>query len=360
MGHHVDRPRHRRQRHVGEAAGILVLQAREQLDGNARLPGATGAGNGQHTHPGTHEITGLRQRVVAAQQRGGRRRCGSGDPRCDRHIAGWGMTSAGARERPPPLLDRGKAIGWRLRQRAFDRLAYWPRHRGAHGAQWSDRLDRVPYRHGDCRGAGERWGTGQHLVHHTPQRVQIAACVTHDAAGQLRTHVGGRAHRHRGYRARCVTRGVHGVREAEVGHDRLAVLDENVLRRDIVMHHAASMRVAQCVRDLISEAEGIGDRQRPVAREPVAQALALHHGRYGEEVSRRVAGVVQRHEVGVAQPHRGGDRAQEAIGRQRCREGGAQHLHRHRAVVSEVFREVHGGHAVGAELSRQAVAVGQR
>jgi hypothetical protein len=39
---------------------------------------------------------------------------------------------------------------------------------------------------------------------------------------------------------------------------------------------------------------------------------------------------------------------------------GTQHFHRHRAVVTPVLSEVHGGHAARAELAIERVAVCER
>ncbi len=61
----------------------------------------------------------------------------------------------------------------------------------------------------------------------------------------------------------------------------------------------------------------------------------------------------------MLQPRRGADFAQEPLGAQRRAEIGVQDLDGHVALVLEVVREVDGGHAAGAELALDAVAVGQ-
>ena len=51
------------------------------------------------------------------------------------------------------------------------------------------------------------------------------------------------------------------------------------------------------------------------------------------------------------------DLAQEPITAERRRELRVEHFDRDVSIVLEVVREIHGGHAAGAELARDAVAI---
>ena len=68
---------------------------------------------------------------------------------------------------------------------------------------------------------------------------------------------------------RGIARGANGLRDADAGHDRVAILEENMRRREIPVKEATPVRRAQCVGYLIGEAEGVVDGERALAREPV-------------------------------------------------------------------------------------------
>ncbi len=125
------------------------------------------------------------------------------------------------------------------------------------------------------------------------------------------------------------------------------------------MDNAASVRVAQCACNLVGKSERVIDRQLSIAREQVAQALALHVRHHVEEKSRALAGIVQRQDVGMSQSRRGGDLAEKPVVAQRGRQFGAQHLDRHRTLVSEVLSEIYRGHTANADLAFEAISVGQ-
>ena len=56
----------------------------------------------------------------------------------------------------------------------------------------------------------------------------------------------------------------------------MAALEQDVFGLDVAVDDPASMRVCQCGGHLACDAERVGDWQLPLARETVAQALALH------------------------------------------------------------------------------------
>ena len=124
---------------------------------------------------------------------------------------------------------------------------------------------------------GERRLAGEHLVQHRAERVDVAARVDRALAHRLLgAHVLRRAERearlrHALRRRRCCTR----ERDAEVGDERVPVLQQDVLRLDVAMDDAVPVRVVERVGDLARDARrasSIG--QLPLALEPRAQRLA--------------------------------------------------------------------------------------
>ena len=171
----------------------------------------------------------------------------------------------------------------------------------------------MTHHHRDRRRAGEGRRTGEHFIHDASKRIKVAARVDHVAAGLLGTHVHRRTDGYPNRGQLFITRRANGLRDAKVGHDGVAVIDEDVFRLDVTMHDAARMRVTQRIRDLVGQPEGIVDRQRSAAREQIAQALALHEGHHVKEKSLALAGVIQRKNVGIPQPGGRGDLAQEPV-----------------------------------------------
>ena len=94
-----------------------------------------------------------------------------------------------------------------------------------------------------------------------------------------------------------------------------------------------------------------------LAREPVAQRLALDVGHGEPEEAGRLARVMHRQDMGVLQPGYRLDLAQKAVGAERGRQLGMEHLQGDRPLVLEVAGEVDGGHAAPTELSLDLVAV---
>ena len=69
-----------------------------------------------------------------------------------------------------------------------------------------------------------------------------------------------------------------GEGDAEVGDEGAAVVQEDVLRLDVAMDDAAAMGVVEGAGHLGGDADGVGDGELLVAREPVAEGLALDEG----------------------------------------------------------------------------------
>ncbi len=148
-------------------------------------------------------------------------------------------------------------------------------------------------------------------------------------------------------------------RDAEVGHQRRAVVQQDVLRLDVAVHHPVPVRVVQRARHLVGDPDRVGHRQLLLAGEPVAQRLALDERHDVEQVAVGLARVEQRQDVRVLQVGRELDLGQEPLGADHRRELGPQHLERHPPVVADVLGQVDGRHAAGADLALEAIAVRQ-
>ena len=78
-------------------------------------------------------------------------------------------------------------------------------------------------------------------------------------------------------------RDLERLRDPEVGHERVAVGQEDVLRLDVAMHDGAPVCVRERGGHLAQDAHDVRDRQLPLAIEPCTQALPLHVGHRVEQ-----------------------------------------------------------------------------
>jgi hypothetical protein len=155
----------------------------------------------------------------------------------------------------------------------------------------------------------------------------------------------------------------HRGGDAEVGDHRLALLEQDVLRLDVAVDDAETVGVAEGGRHRAGDAEGNVHRQRPLAAEAVAQALASRVG-HDEVQQPRVAGpggldlagIVQRENLRVGEPGGDPDLAEKAL---RLVAGDRpQHLDGDFAAVLQVLGQVHGRRTPAADLFLEAVPVG--
>ncbi len=89
--------------------------------------------------------------------------------------------------------------------------------------------------HGQGRGGAERGRARQHLVQHAAETVDVAAAVHGIANDLLGTHVQGRPDSDSRPRQLGATGGADCPRNAEVGHEGVAVLEQDVLGLDVSM-----------------------------------------------------------------------------------------------------------------------------
>ena len=151
----------------------------------------------------------------------------------------------------------------------------------------------------------------------------------------------------------------HGQRDAEVGHQRVAVVQQDVLRLDVAVDDAVAVGVVERVGHFGGDADRVVHRQLLLAAEPVADRFPLHVRHHVEEEAVRLAAVEERQDVRVLEIGGDLDLAQEPLGADDRRQFRPEHLDGDVAVVLEVLRQVDGGHAARAELALEAVAVGE-
>ena len=177
----------------------------------------------------------------------------------------------GLRQNSPRRPAIGRELGQCAEHRVFhsgrNRVAHRRDRRRAFGEHLGD--DRLHAR------AGERRIAGEHLVRHHAERVDVGARVDRPFAHRLfRAHVLRRAEGEAGLRHPLAAGALHGERDAEIGDQGMAALQQDVLRLDVAMDHATGVGVAERVGDFAGDEQGIVDRQLPFARQPGAQRLA--------------------------------------------------------------------------------------
>ncbi len=151
----------------------------------------------------------------------------------------------------------------------------------------------------------------------------------------------------------------HGEGDAEVGQERLPVLQEYVPGLDVAMDHTLPMGEVERSGDLSDDPDGLVDGEQPLAGQPVPQGLAAHERHDVEEGAVGGPRIVQRKDVRVLQVRGDLDLLQKALRSDRRRQVGLEHLQRDVPVVPDVAGQVDGGHATLAELPLDEVAVGQ-
>ena len=215
-----------------------------------------------------------------------------------------------------------------------------------------DRLQRRP---------GERVPAGEHLVEDAAECEEVGAAVHRVARCLLRAHVRRRADRDTHLREgrRLRRRSDHRLADPEVRDDRVPLVQQDVLGLDVAMDDVVAVRVVERVGHLAHDSHRLLDRQGAVGLHSLPQREPLHHRHHVEQEAVGFSRVVQGKDVRVRQSRREPDLTHEALASEGFGEVGLEHLDGHRAVVLEVVREVHGGHASHAELALDAVPVGQ-
>ena len=148
--------------------------------------------------------------------------------------------------------------------------------------------------------------------------------------------------------------------DAEVGDDRLTLLEQDVLGLDVAVDHVEPVGVGQRAGHGSGDTERHVHRQRPLAGQPVAQALAARVRHDEVEQAVAFAGVVQRQDLGMGQAGGDPDLAEKPLRLVPAgRRVGPQHLDGHLPGVLHVLGQIDRGRAAPPDLLLDEVAVTQ-
>ena len=126
----------------------------------------------------------------------------------------------------------------------------------------------------DRLGGGTReWRPArQHFVQHHAEGVHVGARVLLLLSGRLLgTHVFGRAKARARLRHPRPAVAAPGQRDAEVGDQRPAVVEQHVVRLDVAVNHALAVSVVEPGGDFGGDPDRVGDGELGLAGEPAAQ-----------------------------------------------------------------------------------------
>ena len=104
---------------------------------------------------------------------------------------------------------------------------------------------------------------------------------------------------------RVVARRAQRLADAEVGDERVPVVQQDVLGLDVAVHHAVPVRVVERVGHLARDAHGVRDRELP-SRDAGDRAATRPrtHGHHVVQEPAGLARVEQRQDVRVIEPRR--------------------------------------------------------
>lgn len=117
--------------------------------------------------------------------------------------------------------------------------------------------------------------------------------------------------------------------------------------------------VGQPVGTLSGDLDRVINGQRSFPLQPSPEQRPLHVGHDVVKKSPGFARVVERKDVGVGQTGDGVDLTEEALGADGVGHLGSEHLESQLAVVLRVRGQEDGGHAAGAQLPDERVAVAE-
>ena len=243
------------------------------------------------------------------------------------------------------------------------------RHVGPAGTDGCRGLDRMAGHRRPGAGAGERRIAGQHLVEHAREAVLVAPAVeARLGGGLLGTHVRRSADREPMVGDVRAVAGGGGDRggHAEVGDDRLAFLEQDVLGLDVAVNHPVPVGIAQGRGDRARDPQRHVHRERAFTDQADPQALAsgIRHDEVEQPGSGALgldlAGIVQGQDLGMGQARGDPDLAQEPLRLVVPARRRPEHLDGHLAAVLEVLRQIHRGGASASDLLLESVPVRER
>jgi hypothetical protein len=195
------------------------------------------------------------------------------------------------------------------------------------------------------------------------ETVEIASGVDLLPAGLFGTHVGRCAD---GETLSGDSRPVvcaDGPGNPEVGQHGppAALVEQHIFRLHITVHQPGPARCIERIGQIQHDPLHRGRVQRPLALQPLPQALSRHIVHHVVQQAGGLAGGVHRHDVRVAQPGDHPGLRQEAL---RDRGVGSQlgvdDLDRDRPVEGQVGRQEDHTHATGTQLALQPVLTAER
>ncbi len=160
--------------------------------------------------------------------------------------------------------------------------------------------------------------------------------------------------------ARVLVPAARRLGQAEVQHledvSFAVARQDEVLRLDVAVDHLLLEGVLQAQRRLSDVVAGVGDRQRTLPLDQPGEILSLDvlHGE-GQHFA-RLDGAVGRDDVGVVEPGRRADLAQEALRRAGTIQQGLVHDFEHFQAVHELISgQVDDAHTAAAQFAKDFV-----
>lgn len=211
------------------------------------------------------------------------------------------------------------------------------------------------------RGADERTRPGEQLVRKQPHGIQIDAVIHGRVGGEL-------LGRHVGWRADCRARGgaamrrrgrAQGLRDTEIGHERVHARREDVVGLDVAMHDATGVCIGERVDDVVENAHHVARCEPAAPGERTAQRLAVDVRHRKPEEPMTVASGEQGHDVRMLELGGQLNLPPEALHVHAGRTLRREHLYHDRAIEGPLGRHEHPGHtgptefAFDRELGRQ-------
>ncbi len=211
---------------------------------------------------------------------------------------------------------------------------------------------------------GPAWGgspfPGQHLVQHAAQGELVGTVVDPLVARRLLgAHVGGGPDGHSGGGELLASGGGHRARDPEVRDVYATLLEQDVARLDVTVHHAVTVRGLEGLAHLLGDGKRVVDGELPLPVETLAKRLPFDVRHHVEEDPSCLARIQDGQDVGVREASGDLDLTDEPVRSQGGRELGPEDLDRDLAFVLQVLGQIHGGHAALTELALEAVSVGE-
>jgi hypothetical protein len=132
--------------------------------------------------------------------------------------------------------------------------------------------------------------------------------------------------------------------------------EKDILRIDVAVQHAVGMRVAECVREVPEDGDGICDGDGATGTESRAERIALDPRHHVVWPTLQVPGPDHGNDVGLLQPRCERDLAREPLRAHGRGELGGKYLRHHAPLELALPDEEHTRHARTRELALEDVA----